>query len=207
MSLQIICDNISKNFSNQKIITDFNYTFQSSETYAVLGANGVGKSTLMKIIAGYLNASSGSIKLFNSEKLIPNDKHFPFISFSAPYMELIEEFTLEELIDFHLKFKKFKPFFSESDIPSVLLDTKQKKKQISTFSSGMKQRLKLVLALFTDTPIILLDEPTTNLDAAGIEWYRAMIEKYVLSAEGILIVASNTETDYFFCKNRIQLGG
>ena len=71
----------------------------------------------------------------------------------------------------------------------------------------MKQRLKLVLALFTDTPIILLDEPTTNLDAAGIEWYRAMIEKYVLSAESILIVASNTETDYFFCKNRIQLGG
>lgn len=205
MSLQIVCDNISKNFSNQKIITDFNYTFQSAQTYAVLGANGVGKSTLMKIIAGYLNASSGSIKLFNAEKLIPTDKHYQFISFAAPYMELIEEFTFEEMISFHLKFKKFKPFFSETDIPRVIHNTKQKKKPISTFSSGMKQRLKLLLAIFTDAPIVLLDEPTTNLDAEGIEWYDEMMGKYVLSNNGILIVASNTETDYFFCKNKIQL--
>ncbi len=205
MSLQIVCDNVSKNFSNQKIITDFSYTFQSEQTYAVLGANGVGKSTLMKIIAGYLNTSSGNVKLLNSEKLIPTDKHYKFISLAAPYLELIEEFTLDEMIDFHLKFKKFKPFFLETDIPRVLLNTKQKKKPISTFSSGMKQRLKLLLAIFTDAPIVLLDEPTTNLDAEGIEWFHKMIEKFVLPTDGILIVASNTETDYFFCKNRIAL--
>ncbi len=206
MSLQIICTHISKNFSNQKIITDFNYTFESNETYAVLGANGVGKSTLMKIIAGYLNTSSGTIQYFDVEKLVPSEQQYKFISFAAPYMELIEEFTLEELLQFHRKFKKFKSNFIESDIPSVLLNTKSKKKPINTFSSGMKQRLKLVLAIFTDSPIILLDEPTTNLDTEGIEWFHRMVEKYILLNDGILIVASNTETDYFFCKNRIQLG-
>ena len=180
--------------------------FQSNETYAVLGANGVGKSTLMKLILGYLNTSTGNIKYFDSGKLIPSDEQFRVLSFAAPYMELTEEFTLEELLRFHQKFKKFKSNFSESDIPSVLLNTKAKKKTISTFSSGMKQRLKLVLAIFTDSPILLLDEPTTNLDKEGIEWFHRMVEKYILPNNGILIVASNSETDYFFCKNRILLG-
>ncbi len=205
MKLHIVCDSISKNFSNQKIITDFSYTFQSGQSYAILGANGVGKSTLMKIISGYLSPSSGSIQYFDFDKLVSTDQQFKFISFAAPYLELIEEYTLVEMLNFHQKFKRFKPNFSETDIPTVLLNTRLKKKPISTFSSGMKQRLKLVLAIFSDAPVLLLDEPTTNLDAEGIAWYHKMVEKYILANDGILIVASNTETDYYFCKNQIQL--
>lgn len=127
---------------------------------------------------------------------------YKYLSIAAPYLELIEEMTATEFLSFHSKFKSL-----TTAIPSILEETglaKAAAKQIRYFSSGMKQRLKLAQAFFSDTPVLLLDEPTTNLDAEGIALYQSLIQKF--GAGRLVIISSNDEQEYGFCKEVIRIG-
>lgn len=192
-----------RRFNREWIFRGVNYTFSSGNSYAVLGPNGSGKSTLLQLLNASLTPSEGQIAYtFNSTALEP-EKVFQHIALAAPYMEVIEEFTLAEMTDFHFKFKSYLPGLDQRAVIDLLGMEASKNKLIKYFSSGMKQRLKLALAFFADTAILMLDEPTSNLDNQGIDWYLSLVQHY---AQGrLLIICSNQEHEYSFCNEQLRI--
>ncbi|MFD2144923.1 ABC transporter ATP-binding protein [Mucilaginibacter antarcticus] len=132
-----------------------------------MGSNGSGKSTLFSVLNGSLGPSAGTITYALNDQPLEVEQVFQYLSLAAPYLELIEEFSLSEMIDFHFKFKAYKPGIDKQALTALLNLPGSADKLIRYFSSGMKQRLKLALAFCADTPILMLDEPTSNLDAQG----------------------------------------
>lgn len=206
--MEINLNNVGKRYRFEWIIKGLTYTFKQGGTYAILGPNGSGKSTLMRMLSGYLTPSKGTIKYWDSPIAKTNidiGGVYKCVSYAAPYIDLIEELTLSEAIRLHQRFKPFYKGTTANDIHELLQFSKSKYKPIQFFSSGMKQRLKLVLACASDTPLILLDEPTTNLDEQGIEWYLRLIQQFALDKDRTTIVASNIEHDYSFCNEHIHI--
>jgi ABC-type multidrug transport system ATPase subunit len=203
--MQINLSKISKKFNYEWIFRDVDYTFESGNAYVILGSNGSGKSTLMQILAGNLLPTSGKINFNDGIAEIAQDLIYRQVSISAPYLELIEEFTLPEILEFHRKFKPFHNNLGNSQIIEITGLSKVKNKPIRYFSSGMKQRVKLALAILSDTGVVLLDEPASNLDKQGVEWYQKLVGSY--SSDRIYVVCSNSQShEYSFCKHELQIG-
>ncbi len=195
--------NAGKRFRLDWIFRGLNYTFQQGERYAVLGPNGSGKSTLLKVLSGHLSPSKGSVSFENQEKKVEPDAVYRHISYAAPYIELIEEFTLEEALKFHAGLKPLAPGFTPARLYDLLALPRARTKEIRFFSSGMKQRVKLALAVCSDTPVMLLDEPATNLDTQGINWYKNLVADY--AANRLVIIASNDPHDAEFCPVHLNI--
>ncbi|MGF7081155.1 ABC transporter ATP-binding protein [Mucilaginibacter sp. UYCu711] len=201
--MQITLQNIGRRFNRDWIFRGVDHTFISGESYAILGANGSGKSTLLAVLNGSLSPSAGTINYFFEDKEVEVEQVFQYLSLAAPYLELIEEFSLEEMIDFHFKFKTYKTGIDKAVIIDLLNLPGSANKLIRYFSSGMKQRLKLALAFCADTPILMLDEPTSNLDAQGVEWYLSLVQQF--AKDRLTIVCSNQEHEYSFCTHRLSI--
>ena len=201
--MKINLEHIGRRFNREWIFRDVNYVFESGSSYAILGANGAGKSTILQVISGSLSSSEGTISYSKGGVLLNPENVFEHLSMAAPYLELIEEFSLRELIDFHFRFKKYR-FGLDRDLMIELMGLKHSEhKAIKNFSSGMKQRVKLGLAFCSDTEMVLLDEPASNLDQQGLEWYLSLVEKY--TEDRILIICSNQLQEYSFCKNQLNV--
>ncbi|MCY7410955.1 MAG: ATP-binding cassette domain-containing protein [Chitinophagales bacterium] len=201
--MKIIISNAGKRFNFEWIFKNINYTFTSGNSYALLGPNGSGKSTLLQLISGSTSTSAGSIDYYHNEKQIDDDKIFNYLTIAAPYLELIEEFTATEMIQFQNQFKLFLKGITIEEVLQISMLNKDANKQIRNFSSGMKQRLKISLAVLADVPIILLDEPTTNLDQQGFEWYLKLMKEF--SADRLIIICSNLEREIVFCNEKIDV--
>lgn len=201
--MKIIISNAGKRFNFEWILKKINCTFISGNSYAILGPNGSGKSTLLQLISGSTSTSTGSIAYYNDEMQIDDDKIFNHLTIAAPYLELIEEFTATEMIQFQNQFKLFLKGITIEEVLQIAMLTKDAEKQICNFSSGMKQRLKISLAVLADVPIILLDEPTTNLDQQGFEWYLKLMKDY--TANRLIIICSNLEREIVFCNEKIDV--
>ena len=201
--MQITLHQVAKRYRYEWIFKGVDYCFHPAGRYALTGPNGSGKSTLMKLLSGHLTPSKGKVKYQTNGRMLPPETIYRRMSFAAPYIELIEEFTLTEMIRFHRQFKPFFKNITQDTLMDILAFPKAKNKEIRHFSSGMKQRLKLALALCSDTPLLLLDEPTTNLDRQGAEWYLQLVHKY--AANRTLVVASNVAQDYDFCEKTISI--
>lgn len=156
---------------------------------------------MLQIIAGYANPSKGTVIFSHDNIKIEADQQFQFVSYCAPYLELIEEMTLNEFLHYHFSFKK--TMISVKEIIHIIGLEKASDKLIDNFSSGMKQRVKLAQAICATSPIVLLDEPCTNLDQAGIDLYHQLVDTF--SKEKILIVASNDPHEYDVCKDKLYL--
>lgn len=200
--MNITLQNVGRRFNKEWIFRNLSAEFSTGNSYAILGPNGSGKSTLLSVLTGSLSPSEGKIS-FSDTKDIPVENIYKYISLAAPYLELVETFTLKETVDFHFKFKNFASGLDAKKLISVLGLEKAVNKQIKYFSSGMKQRTKLALACCADTPILFLDEPTSNLDVQGISWYRELIENF--GKERLTIIGSNQIQEYDFCTNQIQI--
>jgi ABC-type multidrug transport system ATPase subunit len=201
--MKISLSEAGKRFNRDWIFRKFNYSFESGNAYAITGANGSGKSTLLQVIGGAMSLSTGSIDFHLDGKSIDQELAFRLVSMAAPYMELIEEMTAFEFLEFH---NKFKPFLPGKNVTEILKEVQLQSasgKQIRYYSSGMKQRVKLAQAIFSNTPCILLDEPCTNLDLEGINLYKELIEAYTPSR--MLIVSSNDSQEYDFCNQIIKI--
>jgi ABC-type multidrug transport system ATPase subunit len=201
--MKINLEHIGRRFNREWIFRDVNYIFESGTSYAILGANGAGKSTILQVISGSLSSSEGIITYSKDGILLNQENVFEHLSMAAPYLELIEEFTLKELIDFHFRFKKYRSGLDRDLLIELMGLKRSEHKAIKNFSSGMKQRVKLALAFCSDTEIILLDEPASNLDQQSLEWYLSLIENY--SSERILIICSNQLQEYSFCKEQLNI--
>lgn len=199
--MKISLDHISKRFQKHWIFKEVSYTFSAPGAYALLGPNGSGKSTLMRIIAGMQAPSLGKVSYDVNGKTMGADAVFPYISFSAPGMEIVEELTLREFLTFHFSFKK--PI-QDIDIDKIITISglnDAANKPIADYSSGMKQRVKLIQAIFSDTPALLLDEPCSNLDQNGVEQYRNWMEQY--TKDRLVLIASNDVREYYFCREQL----
>ena len=194
--------NAGRRFNQEWIFRNLSYTFETPKKYAILGPNGSGKSTLISVLLGTLAPSEGEI-LYSNPKPIGVEDIYKQLSLAAPYLDLIEEFTLQETIDFHFKFNKVHTAIAHEEILELLGLKKSQDKALKYFSSGMKQRTKLALACCSDTPILFLDEPTSNLDVQGIEWYNGLIERF--TADRLVLIGSNQAHEYFFCTDQIDI--
>ncbi|MBC8034364.1 MAG: ATP-binding cassette domain-containing protein [Chitinophagaceae bacterium] len=202
--MKIKCADTGKRFNREWIFRNFNVEFQAGGKYAITGANGSGKSTLLQVIAGAIMSSEGKVHYSNtSTTSIEVDHVYKFISIAAPYLDLIEEMTLEEFLSFHQAFKPFLPGIGGTDIIATTGLQSAAKKQIRYYSSGMKQRVKLAQAIFSNTPCLFLDEPCTNLDEAGIQLYQQLIDTYCNNR--LVIVSSNDKQEYGFCSEKIDI--
>ena len=189
-----------KRYNREWIFRHFTREFLTGNSYAITGSNGSGKSTLLQVISGAIAINEGKITIDDQPA---TDDAFKLVSMAAPYLELIEEMTGSEFLEFH---GKFKPFINEWDAHTLLQKVDLEyaaTKQIRYYSSGMKQRVKLAQCILTDCPIVLLDEPCTNLDEKGISLYHHLIESYTKNR--CVIVSSNDKTEYSFCKEQIDI--
>jgi ABC-type multidrug transport system ATPase subunit len=202
--IQINLNNIGKRYNYEWIFRKINYQFTNEHNYVILGSNGSGKSTLLQVIAGNLMTSEGAIEFQNATSIIEADQLYQHISFAAPYLDLFEEFTLTESIDFQAKFKPFQNELTTNSIIELMQLEKAKNKQLKYYSSGMKQRVRLALAILANTPLLLLDEPTSNLDKKAIDWYQELVSYFSLNR--LIIVASNQqEYEYPFCNKLLNV--
>lgn len=201
--MKITLRNIGRRFNREWIFKHLDYEFTSGNSYAILGANGSGKSTLISVLNGSLTPSEGELIFSSEQSTIDVAEIYSSISFAAPYLELVETFTLEELIRFHFQFKDFDVDMDVLKVIDLLGLESSTNKQIKYFSSGMKQRTKLALAFCAATPILFLDEPTSNLDVQGISWYQNLVETF--SKDKIIIVGSNQSHEHNFCNFSLQI--
>lgn len=201
--MKIILSNAGKRFNRDWIFQKFHYTFLAGHTYAITGSNGSGKSTLLQALAGSLEISEGKISWEKEADRVNPENIYTHLTIAAPYVEVIEEMTAAEFLAFHQQFKPLLPGVTIKEILRLIGLEKAASKQIRFYSSGMKQRIKLAQAIFSDVPLLLLDEPCTNLDVAGIELYHMLINNYAKNKT--IIVSSNDPNEYSFCKNVISI--
>lgn len=200
--MQITLEQVGKKFNRQWLFTGLSFIFKDNASYAITGNNGSGKSTLLQLLYGFQSPSKGSIIHFHEQAVQPAAVH-AHAAFVAPYLELPEELTLIEMLQFHFQFKEKAGAYSLDDMITLSRLEGSRDKQIRFFSSGMKQRLKLALAFFSSSPLLLLDEPCSNLDAQGIAWYRDHMKE--LLGQRTVIIASNQEMEFDFCDEVLKM--
>ena len=209
--MTIFLSDAGKRFNRDWIFRHFNYTFEAGQSYAIIGPNGSGKSTLLQVLSGGMMLNEGSVEFgvrssefgVSGSTIISTEKIYNHISICAPYLEVVEEMTLKEFLAFHHGFKPFLPGITPDSIIAALGLEKAVKKQIRYYSSGMKQRVKMAQCIFSDTAIVLLDEPCTNLDTEGIALYHRLINDYCKNR--LVVVSSNDEVEYKFCREKINM--
>jgi ABC-type multidrug transport system ATPase subunit len=196
--------NTGKKFGREWIFRGIGQTISEGSRTVILGGNGSGKSTLLQIISGYVTPTEGSVEYSFAGTRIDSDTLPARVSLAAPYLQLIEDFTLEEHLAHAFRMKK--PLIGAELRETAFITGLDKayEKPVRQFSSGMKQRLRLALAILSDTPLLLLDEPVSNLDRAAIDWFHNMMERY--AAGRTVIVCSNAmREEHFFCDKEIDL--
>ncbi len=200
--LSIQLKQVGKKYNKEWIFKDLNYDIHANQKLLISGGNGSGKSTLLQVLSGFITPNVGSIIYHLGDESIVIDKVKNYISFASPYLQLIEDFTPLELIEHIQTYKPFVNNINTDEVIDRLELTPAKNKFIKQFSSGMKQRLKLGVAILSDTPLLLLDEPISNLDKNAISWYRQLISDY--SENRTIIVCSNALGDeHFFCDSEL----
>lgn len=202
--MEVRLQNLGKKFLRRWVFQNLDEIIPSGSKCAIIGYNGSGKSTLLQIISGARVASAGAV-LFQEDGIqVPLDKLYQKISIAAPYVDLVEEFTLQEFFHFHSKFKKMQDGLGYTKFKDVLSYSFRDDQPLKSFSSGMKQRVKLAISILSETSMILLDEPCSNLDQQGRKWYQQLVEKYL--AERTLLIASNDPFEYEMTHQSISLG-
>ena len=215
--MKITLQNLGKRYNREWIFRHIEYEFIVGKKYAITGSNGSGKSTLLQVIAGSLMHNEGSVEISsqqwavgsgqlanttkNKHQTISNEQHYQYISIATPYLELIEEMTAIEMLRFHSTFKQL--ILPAAEILQIVNLQASANKQIRYYSSGMKQRVKLAQAFFSNTSVLLLDEPCTNLDKQGIELYRHLIK--TLCKQRLVLICSNDSIEYESCSAIVSM--
>jgi len=202
--MSVSLDKIGRRFNDDWIFRNLNHTISSENPCVISGSNGSGKSTLLMILSGQLSATEGIVSYNLNGTMVEVEEVFRDVTIAAPYVQLYEEFTLVEAIKFQSHFKAFRKGIDENALPSLLNLEREKDKFLKYYSSGMKQRVKLGLAVLSDSPILLLDEPLSHLDVTGIEWYKNLISEHK-DQRSILVCSNSNQDEHFFCSDEINM--
>lgn len=205
--MQIEIRNGGKRFNREWIFRGLSHTFVAGRPTVVLGSNGSGKSTLLQALSTRTMLSEGEVVFLGpgaENHVLPQEQCYKTIALAAPYLELIEEFTLKEMIAFFLEHKRFQEGIGIDEAIGLMQLQRSAGKALRYFSSGMKQRVKLALAIASDTPVLLLDEPTSNLDHKAIEWYRQLIDRFT-SGRVVIVCSNHQEAEYSFCADQLVI--
>ncbi|RYY20586.1 MAG: ATP-binding cassette domain-containing protein [Cytophagaceae bacterium] len=203
--MRIEAQELGRRYGRQWIFKNLSHDFRPGTATAVLGPNGAGKSTLLSILAGQLLPTAGAVRYELSGRPLPVAEVPRQLAYCAPYLELPEDFTLLELLAFHTRLKPLRPGITTASLVDIMYLQKARHQPVREFSSGMKQRLKLGLALYAAAPLLLLDEPTTNLDATGAAWYQEHVARVRQDTDRLVIVSSNVPAEYAFCEAQVSI--
>jgi ABC-type multidrug transport system ATPase subunit len=195
--MKIIATGIHKKFRQEWVFKALNYTFESGKSYAIIGQNGAGKSTLLKTLAQYSLPNKGTVEFEGITEDVNKQ-----ISFAAPYSELIEEFTLPELLNFLIQIDFLSTRWDFNTFTSFIDLQPSESKYIKNFSSGMRQKVKLGIALAADRPILCLDEPTSNLDEMAKNWFYKALES---QRHKLILIASNEQAEINSCTDQLAI--
>ncbi|MFZ9847429.1 MAG: ABC transporter ATP-binding protein [Flavobacteriales bacterium] len=200
--MELILENLGKKYEGNWIFRNVNLSLPSGSRLLITGKNGSGKSTLAKTIAGLILPSEGKILYKTQSSVLPEEIAYKSIQLSGPYIDLVEDFTLEEFLNFHAKFKSFQLPINE--LIELGYFVEHRTKYIRNFSSGMKQRVKLLVSLLSDVPFTILDEPTANLDERGTLWYHELVERFA-STKTIVVCSNSPLVDAQFCTQSLNI--
>ncbi len=205
-SMKLTLSDVSREFNRRSIFRDVSFTLAGGDSLVITGRNGSGKSTLVKIICGLLSPTRGSITYTLEGKTVEHDNVRNHIGLVSPYLQLYDEFSGWENLELLSEIRSDR-VLEKGRIEEVLNEVglwERRKDFLRTYSSGMRQRLKYAFALVHKPDILVLDEPTSNLDADGI----AMVQRRVMEQkkESILIIATNDAEESSWCAKRVELG-
>jgi ABC-type multidrug transport system ATPase subunit len=202
--MEILLTDISKHFGREVVFRGVTRSLASGSRTAILGPNGSGKSTLLQVIGGALVPTEGTIEHRIHGHTIPQEEVYRHVSIAAPYLGLYEDLSLRQAVGFHARFKPLRAGLKPSDVARIAYLDQALEKPVLHFSSGMKQRLKLALAILSDTPLLLLDEPASNLDAEAIAWYRALLGDH-LSGRTLLVASNRQAAEHDLCSDSVEI--
>ncbi|HAY32955.1 MAG TPA: ABC transporter ATP-binding protein [Ignavibacteria bacterium] len=205
-SIEIVCDNLSKIYSGKVIFKNLSLKLSSGNSVSILGKNGSGKSTLIKILSGIISANKGSITVSENNIPVPGNLCYTKIGLISPYLNLYDELTAYENLKFFCGLKNNSDIGIDEKINFYLNRVKlfdKRNETVKNFSSGMKQKLKLIFAVINEPGILYMDEPGTNLDSEGIDIVYETAEEH--KKNGILVVATNDKEDIKLCERSINI--
>ena len=202
---QLRTENIGKRFGRRVLFQRLSLEADPERTLAITGPNGSGKSTLIKILAGVMKPTRGAVHLSVGNSEISEEERPMYVGLVAPYLNLYDAFTPRENLRFVAKARRISSFQDRISrvLGKVELSTRADD-PVGTFSSGMKQRLRFAFALFTEPPVLLLDEPSANLDANGVKLVREIIQQARDDGQ-IVIVATNDADEAASCDDSINV--
>lgn len=195
--------NVGLRYDSDAVIKSINAVIETDTVVGVTGPNGSGKSTLLKIIAGHLSPTKGKVDFFSNNRRIQVSEVYKHLTFSAPYIEIPDQMRLRELLIFTSSIKPWKNGWNNHSILELSGLEKSVDKKIGEFSSGMKQRTKLLISIMQQSSILILDEPATNLDATAKEWFENLLSENM--SNRIVVIASNEDFDLKPANRWIQL--
>jgi heme exporter protein A len=194
--------NLTRKFNRRVIFENINFELAPGSSTAITGRNGSGKSTLIKIIANLLSETSGKLKLMADGAEVKRESVYRYLGFVSPYLNLYDEFSGFE----NLRIISDIRGSGHDNIENVLRRVglyERRNDLLKIYSSGMKQRLKIAFAILHNPEILLLDEPTSNLDTDGVGIVDNIAEEY--KKNRILIIATNDAHEKTLCTGEINL--
>lgn len=192
---------LGKKFYRHWVFRDIDLTLHTGDRLLVTGANGAGKSTLIRVLAGQLTPTTGTLQLTQDGKAIDPEIAHRVLSWSGPYMDLYPELTLREAVAMHFRFRD--SLLPPAEVIRLLRLEAHTDKQLRHFSSGMLQRVKVGLAIFTRAPLLLLDEATATMDESNARYIYDLTHAHL--ADRILIYASNNAVEFERFERRLEL--
>lgn len=189
--MKISLNNVTKTYGKQTVFQNINAEFHQNKAYPIIGNNGSGKSTLLQVIAGYISPNNGEVNYRSREDvLIPIENWYIHQSIAAPYLDLFDELSVKDAVKLQLALKPL--LLSNDELLDQIELNIHASKSLKELSSGMRQRLKLALAIYSKTSVLLLDEPTTNLDAKWTQWFVDQVHAH--RKDRIVIVCTNSQS-------------
>jgi ABC-type multidrug transport system ATPase subunit len=202
--MRIELENIGKRFNREWIFRGIDYHFDRGTVTGITGSNGSGKSTLLQVISGFLSPSEGRITYTHGDQQTDIDHLFEKVTYAAPYLDQNDHLTLREVVELQQKFKVFRHHRSAEEVIEIMELSRATNKMIQHFSSGMRQRLRLALAILAESDILLLDEPTSNLDQQGVKWFNQILSSE--KDERVVVICSNSQPEELnLCNSQIDI--
>lgn len=187
----LTAENLGQYYGRLLLFRHLSFTLDETQTMAVTGANGAGKSTLLQILAGVLTPKAGQVHLDIDGEDVARRSHSRRVGLVAPYLGLYDTFTARENLRFLAQVRSLPDGNRRVERMLDLVGlAKRADDRVATFSSGMRQRVKYGAALLADPAVLLLDEPSANLDSAGRQMVASIIERQ-RNRDGLVIVATN----------------